>query len=101
MLARSIVRRASHVAFATVTLLAAESVAAQSPVQQTAQDAQAQLTADSAKLLQLATELKAEVDKSTKDQLSLAVIKKADEVEKLARKVREEMKLNPAGSSNK
>ncbi len=51
-----------------------------------------QLASDSARLLKLATELKAAVDKSTKDQLSVTVIQKADEVEKLARKVREEMR---------
>ena len=43
---------------------------------------------DSADLLKLATSLKAEVDKSTPDQLSLAVIRQADEIEKLARKMR-------------
>lgn len=62
----------------------------------TVQERKDQLAADSAKLLKLATELKADVDKTTKDQLSLAVIKKADEVEKLARKVRDEMKMIPA-----
>lgn len=55
---------------------------------------QKQLAEDTAKLLQLANELKTEMDKSTKDTLSLTVIKKADEVEKLARKVREEMKAD-------
>jgi hypothetical protein len=53
-----------------------------------------QLAVDTAKLLQLANELKAEMDKSSKDTLSLSVIKKADEVEKLARKVRAEMKAS-------
>lgn len=62
----------------------------------TVQERKDQLAADSAKLLKLATELKADVDKTTKDQLSIAVIKKADEVEKLARKVRDEMKMIPA-----
>ena len=52
-----------------------------------------QLTADTAKLLQLANELKAEMDKSTKDTLSVSVLKKAEQVEKLAHKVRDEMKL--------
>jgi len=52
-----------------------------------------QLAADTAQLLKLANELKAEMDKSTKDELSLSVIKKADQVEKLAHKVRDEMKL--------
>jgi hypothetical protein len=51
-----------------------------------------QLAEDTARLLQLANELKAEMDKSTKDTLSLSVMKKADEIEKLAKKVRAEMK---------
>jgi hypothetical protein len=57
------------------------------------QERKNQLAVDTAKLLQLANELKAEMDKSTKDTLSLSVIKKADQVEKLAHKVRDEMKL--------
>jgi hypothetical protein len=52
---------------------------------------QKQLAEDTAKLLILANELKAEMDKSSKDTLSLKVIKKAEQVEKLAHKVREEM----------
>jgi len=51
--------------------------------------AQAQLVADTEKLLKLSQELKDEVAKSNKDTLSIAVIKKADEVEKLARSVKE------------
>ena len=51
-----------------------------------------QLEDDTAKLLALANELKAEMDKSTKDTLSLGVVKKAEAVEKLAHKVRDEMK---------
>jgi len=50
---------------------------------------QAQLQADIDKLYQLTQELKTEVAKSNKDVLSVAVIKKADEVEKLARSVKE------------
>ena len=53
---------------------------------------QKQLAEDTAKLLILANELKAELDKSSKDTLSLGVIKKAEQVEKLAHKVRDEMK---------
>ena len=53
---------------------------------------QKQLTDDTAKLQVLANELKAEMDKSSKDTLSLTVIKKAEEVEKLAHKVEAEMK---------
>jgi hypothetical protein len=52
---------------------------------------QKQLAEDTTKLLTLANELKAEIDKSNKDTLSLSVVKKAGEVEKLAHKVREEM----------
>jgi hypothetical protein len=44
---------------------------------------------DSARLLQMARDLKAEVDKTTKDTLSLHVIRKAAEIEKLAHSVRE------------
>jgi hypothetical protein len=50
-----------------------------------------QIAADTAKLDQLANELKAEMDKSTKDTLSLNVIKKANEIEKLAHKLRDEI----------
>ena len=44
------------------------------------------------KLFQLATELKAAVDKSNENLLSLDVVRKAEEVEKLAKKVKEKMK---------
>lgn len=47
---------------------------------------------DTDKLFQLATELKAAVDKTNENLLSLEVLRKADEVEKLARKVKEKMK---------
>lgn len=57
---------------------------------------QQQLTDDTAKLQVLANELKAEMDKSSKDMLSLSVIKKAEQVEKLARKVEGEMKASLA-----
>jgi type VI protein secretion system component VasF len=53
---------------------------------------QQQLVADTTKLLELATELKTEVDKSNKDTLSLAVVKKAEEIEKLAKSVKEKMR---------
>ena len=53
-----------------------------------------QIADDSTKLLNMAIALKAEVDKTTKDTLSLNVIRKADEIEKLARSVKEKMKLS-------
>jgi hypothetical protein len=55
-------------------------------------DRQKQLVLDTQKLLALANELKTDVDKSSKDTLSLDVIRKADEIEKLARSVKEKMK---------
>ena len=57
-----------------------------------------QLADESAKLLKLATDLKVEVDKTSKDTLSINVIRKADEIEKLAHDVKEKMKLT-IGSS--
>ena len=47
---------------------------------------------DTDKLLELATELKQYVDKTNEDILSMDVIKKAEEIEKLAHSVREKMK---------
>lgn len=47
---------------------------------------------DTQKLFQLATELKDAVDKSNEHELSLLVVKKAEEVEKLAKRVKEKMK---------
>jgi hypothetical protein len=52
-----------------------------------------QISDDSARLLKLASDLKAEVDKTSKDTLSIGVIRKADEIEKLAHNVKEKMKL--------
>jgi hypothetical protein len=43
-------------------------------------------------LLALATELKEDVDKTTEDTLSLDVIRKTEQVEKLAKQVREKMR---------
>ena len=55
---------------------------------------QKQIAADSTELLKMANELKAEVDKTNKDTLSLTVIRKADAVEKLAHVVKEKMKAS-------
>ena len=57
-----------------------------------------QIADDSARLLKLATDLKTEVDKTSKDTLSLGVIRKAEEIEKLARTVKEKMKLTMGGN---
>ncbi len=50
------------------------------------------LKRDSDNLLHLATELKEEVDKASSGTLSLEVIRKTEEIEKLAKSVRERMK---------
>ena len=55
---------------------------------------QADLRRDTEKLLKLATELKEHVDKTNENTLSLDVIKKAEEIEKLARSVKDKMKAN-------
>ena len=53
---------------------------------------QEKLKQDTDKLYQLATELKDAVDKTTENTLSVEVIKKADEIEKLAKEVSMKMR---------
>ncbi len=53
---------------------------------------QKQLVMDTDKLLELATELHADVAKTDKNILSVDVIKRADEIEKLAHAVKEKMR---------
>jgi hypothetical protein len=52
--------------------------------------------AASSALLKLATELKAAVDKSTKDTLSVGVIRKADEIERMARGMKDKYRASAA-----
>ena len=52
----------------------------------------ADLKRDTDRLLKLSTELKEYVDKTNENVLSLDVIKKADEIEKLARSVKTKMR---------
>ena len=47
---------------------------------------------DANKLVQLSNELKADVEKAQKDELSVEVLKKAAELEKLAHDVQQKMK---------
>jgi hypothetical protein len=56
------------------------------------EDRQAALKSDTEKLVKLAGELKEYVDKSNENVLSLDVVKKADEIEKLAKSVKEKMR---------
>lgn len=53
---------------------------------------QQEIIADTNKLLQLAQQLNSDVSKSSKDTLSLSVVKEADEIEKLAKSVKEKMR---------
>ncbi len=53
---------------------------------------QAEIRRDSEQLLKLATELKQYVDKSNENILSIEVVRKAEEIEKLAHSVKEKMK---------
>lgn len=55
-------------------------------------DRQKRLAADVDRLVELTNELKADVNKTTKDELSVDVIKKAQEIEKLAHDVQSRMK---------
>jgi len=62
---------------------------------------QQQLEKDTAGLLQLVRELKAEVDKAGKDTLSLAAVRKADEIQKLAKNLKERMREREQEPGNK
>ena len=64
----------------------------QQTVSSPANERQKKLAADTDKLLALATDLKKEVDKTNKDVLSVNVVKKAEEIEKLARSMKNETK---------
>ena len=58
------------------------------------QERQNALKRDTEKLLKLSTELKEYVDKTNENMLSLDVVKKAEEIEKLAHSVKSKMKGN-------
>jgi hypothetical protein len=53
---------------------------------------QTEIKKDTDKLLELAEELKAGVDKTNENVLALDVIKKAEEIERLAHSIRQKMK---------
>jgi hypothetical protein len=61
---------------------------------------QAQIEADTKKLYQLSAELRAEVAKTYKESLSLTVLKKAQEVEKLAKSLKAEMNQEVAAAKH-
>jgi hypothetical protein len=79
------------------TLFTTESVPStdpRSPRQQAARmlERQAQLRTDTAKLVVLIIELKQQVDQTNVNILSLDVVKKAKEIQKLAKSVQDKMK---------
>ena len=53
---------------------------------------QQQIVSDTAHLLQLAQQLNDAVSKSNKDELSVSVVKDADEIEKLAKSIKDKMR---------
>lgn len=57
-----------------------------------AKERAAALKSDTDKLLKLSIELKSYVDKSNENVLSVDVVKKAEEIEKLAKSVKDKMK---------
>jgi len=63
------------------------------------QQRQAELKRDSERLVKLSTELKQYVDKTNENILSRDVIKKADEIEKLARSVKTKMRGEQYGTN--
>ncbi|MGO9339459.1 MAG: hypothetical protein ACLPY1_18325 [Terracidiphilus sp.] len=56
-----------------------------------------QIADDSATLLKLAADLKSEVDKTNEDRLSAHDLRRIDEIERLAHRVKEKMKLVVGG----
>lgn len=62
----------------------------------TSAQARPQAVNDTQALLQMATELKAELDKTSQDTLSLQVIRKAGQLEQAARSVKERMRASIA-----
>lgn len=62
---------------------------------------QQQLEKDTAQLLRLVQELKAEVEKAGKDTLSVAAVRKADEIQRLARNLKERMREHEQTPGNK
>jgi hypothetical protein len=64
------------------------------------QQRQAELKRDTERLLKLSTELKEYVDKTNENILSLDVVKKADEIEKLAHSVKMKMRGDQYPATN-
>lgn len=74
----------SHAAPAAATVQLPAPAAGNDPDEARKQE----IASECADLLKMATDLKQEVDKTTKDTLSVTVVRKAGEIEQLAHKVR-------------
>ena len=61
-------------------------------------DRRKQIADESTQLLALAMDLKTEVDKTNRDMLSISVIRKADQIEKLAHNVKDKLKQTTGGN---
>jgi hypothetical protein len=59
-----------------------------------------EVSEDTAKLVKLANDLKAEIDSTDKDTLSVSAIKKAEAIEKLAKSLKQKMTLTVAAMTN-
>jgi hypothetical protein len=57
-----------------------------------------QISDDSAKLVKMISDLKAELEKTPEDTLTPDTIRRADEIERLAHTIKEKMKLTAGGS---
>src|ERR1019366_1305920 len=92
----SLIRPATWVGAALLLVVFAAPVwgqepAATTPGKLTAKEARdAKVAADAEKLYQMALDLKVEVDKSNKDTVSLSIVKRAAEIEKLAKILKQE-----------
>ena len=71
---------------------AAAAVTEQAPAIHKDDKPQSQLQKDTAALLQLTEDLRAEIEKAGNDTLSVAAIRKADEIQKLSKNLRERLK---------
>jgi hypothetical protein len=77
-----------------------DSKAVASPPASPEESRQAEIEADTKKLYQVAAELRAEVARTYKDSLSLTVIKKAAEVEKLAKSLKARINKEAAATKH-
>lgn len=74
------------------TAAPSEALPVPAPADAGGNSARQQINDECANLMQMANDLKAAVDKSTKDMLSVAVVRKANDIESLAHHVKDDMR---------